>query len=66
MEKENIFPHDKCLFLIADAWNEFLKVENKHPDDINDFRYHIHALQNMLYAHKYKIEVPNSGMYGGI
>jgi hypothetical protein len=56
-------PEDKTLGCLADAWNQFQAVENKHPDDLNDFRFHIHALQNLLYAHKYKQEVPESGMY---
>lgn len=57
-------PEDKTLTLITDAWNQYQAVDNKHPDDLNDFRFHIHALQNLLYASKYKQEVPGSGMYG--
>lgn len=47
---------DKTLKISADLWNEFLNIpENeKHPDDTNDFRHHLHALQNILYAQKYK------------
>lgn len=59
-------PEDKTLSHLADAWNEFQSVSNKHPDDLGDFRFHIHALQNLLYAHKYKQEVPGSGMYGAV
>lgn len=30
------------------VWNEFLKLPFHHPDDNNDFRFHLHALQNMI------------------
>lgn len=51
---------DNCLKLSADLWNEFLLIPDneKHPDDTNDFRYHLHALQNILYTQKYKKELP--------
>lgn len=34
--------------LLADSWNEFVKLEQLHPDDINDFRTLIHALQRIV------------------
>ena len=47
---------DDTLKITADLWNSFLDIpENeKHPDDTNDFRHHLHALQNILYTQKYK------------
>lgn len=57
-------PEDKTIQHLVDAWNQYQAVDNKHPDDLNDFRFHIHALQNLLYVHKYKMEVPGSGMFG--
>lgn len=35
---------------LAEAWNEFLKLEQCHNDEVNDFRFHIHALQAMVLA----------------
>lgn len=31
-------------------WNDFLKLPAGHPDDQQDVRFHIHAIQNILYA----------------
>lgn len=53
---------DKCLELTVELWNEFQTIENKHPDDNNEFRLHIHAIQNILYTHKYKMEVKGSDL----
>jgi hypothetical protein len=55
-------PQDKALELTVDLWNEFLNIENLHPCDKNEFCHHLHCLQNLLYAHKYKMEVPNNTM----
>lgn len=41
---------NKVLDLSAQLWNEFVKLPVMHADDNNDFRFHIHALQNMIYA----------------
>ncbi len=56
---------DETLKITADLWNSFLKIpkEEMHPDDTNDIRFHIHAIQNILYTQKYmkleyKIETP--------
>lgn len=35
---------------LAEAWNEFLKMEQCHTDEVNDFRFHVHALQAMVLA----------------
>jgi hypothetical protein len=35
---------------LAEVWNEFLKLEQCHNDEVNDFRFHIHALQAMVLA----------------
>lgn len=32
----------------GEVWNEYLKLPFHHPDDNNDFRFHLHALQNMI------------------
>jgi len=47
---------DKILEITAQLWNEFLTIPNneKHPDDTNDFRFHIHAIQNIIFTQKYK------------
>lgn len=47
---------DKTLQASAELWNEFMKINSNemHPDDVNDFRHHLHALQNIIYTQKYK------------
>lgn len=46
----------KVLEKTAELWNEFLKIpkEELHDDDTNDVRFHIHAIQNILYTQLYK------------
>lgn len=48
--------HDIVLEKSAELWNEYLKINDldKHPDDNNDVRFHIHAIQNILYTQLYK------------
>ena len=38
----------KVLNSLVDAWNSFLELPTEHPDDLNDFRYGIHALQRQI------------------
>jgi hypothetical protein len=38
----------KVISLSADLWNEFLKLEQYHPDDVHDIRFHIHAIQSIV------------------
>lgn len=47
---------DKVLDKSRELWNEFMSIpENElHPDDTNDFIFHLHALQNIMYTQKYK------------
>ncbi|KQX35322.1 hypothetical protein ASD04_14875 [Devosia sp. Root436] len=33
---------------LVEAWNAFVALPVEHPDDANEFRFHIHALQNSL------------------
>jgi hypothetical protein len=33
-----------------DLWNALVLLEKKHPDDLNDLRFHIHAIQNIILA----------------
>lgn len=46
----------KALNLSAALWNSYLEIsqDEKHPDDNNDVRFHIHAIQNILYTQMYK------------
>lgn len=32
----------------AELWNAFLKLEQYHPDDVQDVRFHIHAIQSII------------------
>jgi hypothetical protein len=41
---------NKVLALTKEAWNEFLRLPEMHADDVNEFRYHIHAIQNIILA----------------
>jgi hypothetical protein len=45
----------KVKNLTCDLWNAILEIpkEDMHPDDLNDLRFHIHAIQNILYAQAY-------------
>jgi len=49
---------DRILNISADLWNEYLKIPHteQHPDDNNDIRFHIHAIQNILYTQLYKLQ----------
>lgn len=41
----------KALEATKDAWNAFLQLPvNINEDDVRDFRFHIHALQNIILA----------------
>lgn len=46
---------DKVLDKSRELWDEFMSIPEKqmHPDDVNDFRHHLHALQNIMYDQKY-------------
>jgi len=50
--KVNLSKQEIALHKSAELWNSFLDIydSEKHPDDTNDFRFHIHALQNILYT----------------
>jgi len=47
---------DISLEKTAELWNSFLNIpkDEIHPDDTNDVRFHIHAIQNILFTQKYK------------
>lgn len=34
----------------SDVLNNFNELPSMHPDDLNDFRFHINALQNIILA----------------
>jgi hypothetical protein len=40
----------RVLDLSGDLWNRFLQLPVQHPDDQNEFRHHLHALQNIILA----------------
>jgi hypothetical protein len=47
----------KALELSADLWNALIDLPIIHPADINEACFHIHALQNMIMARQYQIEM---------
>jgi hypothetical protein len=51
---------DIALKKTAELWNAFMDIPltEVHSDDTNDFRHHLHALQNILYAQLYKNQDP--------
>jgi hypothetical protein len=34
----------------GELWNKFIQLPIMHPDDQNEFRFHLHAIQNIVYA----------------
>jgi hypothetical protein len=38
----------KAINATKEVWNAFLLLPVVHPDDQNDFRHHVHALQNII------------------
>jgi hypothetical protein len=40
----------EVIDITADLWNKVSELPPAHPDDINDLRFHINAIQNILYA----------------
>lgn len=50
---------DEVLKLTKDVWNVFLDIptSERHSDDTDDVRRHIHAIQNILFTQKYKKEL---------
>lgn len=53
--QKRIIPQEACLNKSSELWNEILKisVEDLHPDDMKDIRYHLNAIQNILYTQLY-------------
>lgn len=45
---------------LVEAWNAFLLLDVEHPDDTAEFRYGIHALQNMILSRPTRREVNKS------
>lgn len=41
-------PEKDAIKASADLWNLCMKLEKYHPDDINDIRFHINAIQNII------------------
>lgn len=35
---------------LGEIWNHFIRLTSAHPDDAIDFKFHIHALQNIVMA----------------
>jgi hypothetical protein len=35
---------------LADVFNDFCNLENKHPSDVGEFAHHIHILQRHVMA----------------
>lgn len=40
----------KVIGLTRDTWNAFLELPVQSQDDTQEFRFHIHALQNIVLA----------------
>lgn len=51
----------KVLELTKETWNAFLELPDQHEDDNDDFRFHIHAIQNIILAREgvRKMEEPS-------
>lgn len=46
-EQEN-----KIIDITSNLWSNIVDLPVQHPDDIQDFRFHIHAIQVMIFARK--------------
>ncbi len=47
----SLLPEEKeVICLLANVWNAFLLLSVSHGDDIDDFRYAIHAAQRIVLA----------------
>jgi len=38
----------RILHLLANAWNEYVRLDKKHPDDNDDFKRAIHQAQQLI------------------
>jgi hypothetical protein len=57
--KENIINEEKeILDNLSFAWNNFLGLEQTHPNDINDFMDRIHKCQYILMAREARRSCP--------
>lgn len=41
---------DSVVSKLAEAWNEFVRLESVHPDESTEFRRAIHAAQHIIMA----------------
>jgi hypothetical protein len=48
MHKEFTANENEIMANLCNAWNLYVDLEEYHPDDIREFRNHIHALQEKL------------------
>ncbi len=45
--------HEKefeLLNKLGDVWNDFCKLQNHHPDDLDCVRSHVHSIQHLIMA----------------
>lgn len=54
--RDKVFDSD-AFVLTIDLWNALMALPIIHPDDIHEARFHVHAIQNMLLARKYKSDM---------
>lgn len=49
---------DEVLNITAELWNKFLEISKDeiHQDDTSDVKFHIHAIQNIMFTQLYKIQ----------
>ncbi len=47
---EPIEQEKKVIEITVQLWSEFLKLPEMHPDDCNEMRMHIHAIQEKIFA----------------
>lgn len=48
MHKEFTSTENEIMASLVNAYNLFLTLDSYHPDDENEFRLHMHALQEKL------------------
>ncbi len=56
MENQESVVMDK----LSEVWNEFLKLEPYHLDEVSEFRISLHALQKSIMSRKVMRDQPNA------
>lgn len=48
MSKVDISDETRLLYDIIDLWNKFISLPRQHPDELLEFKAHLHAIQSLI------------------